>query len=485
MLHHVRNFRGRSLKLLLGVVAFAAFGTVQAQPPTYSPSGYDFLGRCGGHEYYISTAYVTGLEIATTVTDFRTKTSLGPNDAYAAAIVNEAENDCVTDLMLAYNQAKYGIVAPPVTSPHYSILAPGDKSTYPNWGDARNPWIGLSDAQIEGTFVWSNGQPDCEDFRNWNLGEPNNYVGNVSNGEDFTQMLIMNKYQFDANTPDHDPLGKWNDWFNTDIIDPSGANLGITRLPLIIEVGPADCGEDRGNYGCSHGYWKNAKDKAWNEVGGLSRLAKFSNVFGIINGRGVITLGVTTMQDALELKGGGYAQVAKQAVAALMNANAGYFPYTSSEIIAAVQAMFNDGNASLASITVNGVTYTGGNWNNPTGLASYLAYLNNLGCPLNNHGNFTITSRTVANGVIEESKKAFAVSAYPNPSRTHFSVQIEGPVTEPVTIRVTDISGRLIEQRTKQVVNQVITIGATYKPGLYYIEVWQGTNKKQLKMVKQ
>lgn len=470
-------------KILLGASLLAS-SFVNAQ--TYNPMGYDYLGKCGTHEYYISKAYVTGLNIASTVVDFRTKTGLDANTAYAAAIVNSTENKCVTDWVVAYNTLKYGAIAPAPGAPYYSNLQPGAYSTYPNWGDPRNPWIGLTDAQIEGTFVWSNGQPNCEDYRNWNRGEPNNYVGATSNGEDFTQMLIMSPYDFNGVPGDrNDPLGKWNDWFNELIMNPGGGNSGITRLPLIIEVGPADCQVTRGNSGCSHGYWKNASDKSWNVVGGLSRTAYFSTVFGITNGRGVIALGSTTMQEALELKASGYNQVAKQGVAALMNANAGYYPYTSAEIKAAVQSMFNNGTAMLPSVTVNGKTYTGGTWTNPTDFAGYLDMLNNLGCPLNNHGDFKSTSSLAPMNSLTIEAKAFAISGYPNPSRSNFNVKIDGASTDKVSVKVTDMTGRLVEQRTNVAANQVLNIGSNYRAGMYYIEVAQGTSKKQVKLVKQ
>jgi hypothetical protein len=37
-------------------------------------------------------------------------------------------------------------------------------------------WIGLTDAEVEGTFKWITGEP--YDFENWSAGEPNNWGGN-------------------------------------------------------------------------------------------------------------------------------------------------------------------------------------------------------------------------------------------------------------------------------------------------------------------
>jgi hypothetical protein len=283
MTTYVLNLFSVKLKSFLGVISLFFLTTAaMAQAPV---AGYDYLGSCSGHNYYISQSFVFGNQISVAVADFQSKTVVPDNQVYAAAIVNAAENACITSLMLTYNTLKYGGVP---------------LSDFPNWMDTRNAWIGLTDVAMEGTFVWSNGQPNCENYRNWNVDEPNNFAGNASNGEDYTQLLMMKPYPYNSGT--NDPLGKWNDWFNQNIMSPDGTVGAPTKLPVIIEVGPAECQPtQRGNRGCSHGYWKNADTKAWTDAG-YSRTAKFSAVFGVTNGRGVITLGTTTMQDALELK---------------------------------------------------------------------------------------------------------------------------------------------------------------------------------------
>lgn len=66
------------------------------------------------------------------------------------------------------------------------------------------PWIGLSDAEIEGTYKWASGQP--LDYTNWSSGEPNNYGGN----EDYVEMSSNRS-------------GKWNDL-------PSTHRQGIAEI---------------------------------------------------------------------------------------------------------------------------------------------------------------------------------------------------------------------------------------------------------------
>ena len=62
----------------------------------------------------------------------------------------------------------------------------------------RNLWIGYTDQQNEGEFVWASGEQS--DFENWDEGEPNQ----TGNGEDYTHIIV-------------DPINinleieKWND----------------------------------------------------------------------------------------------------------------------------------------------------------------------------------------------------------------------------------------------------------------------------------
>src|SRR5687768_2024640 len=90
----------RSLKLGLSLTALFAFNASQAQGPV---AGYEYLGACGTHHYYISKNYIAGNQISTAVADFRAKTAVPDENVYAAAILNETENNCIRDMMVAYN----------------------------------------------------------------------------------------------------------------------------------------------------------------------------------------------------------------------------------------------------------------------------------------------------------------------------------------------------------------------------------------------
>lgn len=498
MTNIVRRFFKRKLNCLLGSVLLFSFGTSQAQGPV---AGYTILNTpCAapGHYYYISNDPVAGSDIAAKVNQFRSVTGLPVSMAYAAAIATAAENQCLTNALLAHNTATYGTAT--VSGPSAS-----DPLGFP-WGDLHNSWIGFTDAAVERTFVWSNGQPNCNNFTNWNFGEPNDFPpGSVaSNGEDFTEILLMNSYSYvqNPNAPPTDangnnpptgtivnPLGRWNDWFNRNIQTSPGVFAGPTSLPVVIEVGPQECQPvQRGTLGCSHGYWKNAKDAAWGIYAATRNTSgSFASTFNItntqVNIRGVIS--TLSLQQGLELQAGGYNQVAKQGVAAFLNAYRGFYPYSENEVRTAVKEMFNSGTTTLPVIAVNGTTY-GGTYTTPQSLASALDALNNLGCPLNNKGVLqSANARQPEDITAVAGENKFAISGYPNPSKNGFSIQIDGASSEKATVKVTDLSGRLIEQRTNVAANQIIKIGDNYKAGMYYVEVIQGASRQQVKLVKQ
>jgi hypothetical protein len=78
----------------------------------------------------------------------------------------------------------------------------------------------------------------------------------------------------------------------------------------------------------------------------------------------------------------------------------------------------------------------------------------------------------------------FNVRVLNNPCRTAFGIQLLSPSTEPISLRVTDSHGRLIEFSQKISANQVYNLGEKYFPGVYYAEITQGKARKILKLVK-
>ncbi|MES2647966.1 MAG: LamG-like jellyroll fold domain-containing protein [Bacteroidota bacterium] len=90
---------------------------------------------------------------------------------------------------------------------------------------------------------------------------------------------------------------------------------------------------------------------------------------------------------------------------------------------------------------------------------------------------------TPATPTVEAGK--LQVQAFPNPSRSHFTLIVKGKIDEPVRIRVSDILGRLVEERKGLSANGTFTIGASYHAGLYMAEILQGKEKIVFKLLKQ
>lgn len=76
------------------------------------------------------------------------------------------------------------------------------------------------------------------------------------------------------------------------------------------------------------------------------------------------------------------------------------------------------------------------------------------------------------------------VSVVPNPAPSYFTLIISSKSNEPVTIRVLDAAGRLIEVIQDVAPNRTINIGNSYRPGLYHAEVTQGKQRVVVKMIK-
>jgi hypothetical protein len=75
--------------------------------------------------------------------------------------------------------------------------------------------------------------------------------------------------------------------------------------------------------------------------------------------------------------------------------------------------------------------------------------------------------------------------AYPNPTTSQFNVKLQSSNTvDPISIVVYSVNGKVVEQKQKLSAGQTIQLGALYRPGIYILDVIQGTQRKQLKLVK-
>jgi hypothetical protein len=80
----------------------------------------------------------------------------------------------------------------------------------------------------------------------------------------------------------------------------------------------------------------------------------------------------------------------------------------------------------------------------------------------------------------------FDIKASPNPTTSYFNVKLESDnISQPISLNVVDISGKVIEMRKNLVAGQTFQLGAAYRPGMYFVELLQGDRRRIVKLVKQ
>jgi hypothetical protein len=96
--------------------------------------------------------------------------------------------------------------------------------------------------------------------------------------------------------------------------------------------------------------------------------------------------------------------------------------------------------------------------------------------------NQAITVNTI---VQEEADAKFGLTVFPNPSRSQFNIHLQSNnTTDKITLNMIDVSGRSIQVLTNLYAGQTIQIGDNYRPGIYFVEMMQGKNHKQVKLLK-
>jgi hypothetical protein len=84
----------------------------------------------------------------------------------------------------------------------------------------------------------------------------------------------------------------------------------------------------------------------------------------------------------------------------------------------------------------------------------------------------------------EEDQQAFHVKVIPNPSSNDFALVITTNSTLPLNIRLVDAMGRIVESRSNVAADGMLKLGSNYKPGIYYVEVLQGSGRTVQKLIK-
>ncbi|MBI2282409.1 MAG: HYR domain-containing protein [Bacteroidetes bacterium] len=79
---------------------------------------------------------------------------------------------------------------------------------------------------------------------------------------------------------------------------------------------------------------------------------------------------------------------------------------------------------------------------------------------------------------------ALKVTVMPNPTTTYFTLKFESKYQAPVTLRVMDANGRVVDARSKIEPNSSFQIGANYQSGTYFAEMIQGSQRKVVQLIK-
>lgn len=76
------------------------------------------------------------------------------------------------------------------------------------------------------------------------------------------------------------------------------------------------------------------------------------------------------------------------------------------------------------------------------------------------------------------------VKALPNPTPNQFHLITVSTSSQPISYKVTDVTGKVIETRSNLPANGMFYIGSNYAPGMYFLQVKQGQHSEVLKLVK-
>jgi hypothetical protein len=99
-------------------------------------------------------------------------------------------------------------------------------------------------------------------------------------------------------------------------------------------------------------------------------------------------------------------------------------------------------------------------------------------------GGCTVTAPTASARLVGEAVSRLSVQVLPNPSAVEFTLVIKAEQTGNIHLRVLDIQGRVLEQRSNISPTQKLIIGEGYHSGIYFAEITQGTDRKVIKLLK-
>ena len=102
-------------------------------------------------------------------------------------------------------------------------------------------------------------------------------------------------------------------------------------------------------------------------------------------------------------------------------------------------------------------------------------------------GNCTEQSQSVTGREIlaeHIAQDALSVRVLSNPSPNYFDLQISGKAESNIQLRVYDLQGRVVETKPSLQSNQTLKLGASYRPGVYLVQIKQGKQIQTIRLIK-
>ena len=103
--------------------------------------------------------------------------------------------------------------------------------------------------------------------------------------------------------------------------------------------------------------------------------------------------------------------------------------------------------------------------------------LNSIATSINTNSNLQAMNTT-------DQPLALQVKVLPNPSQNYFQLNIASNGKGIIHLRITDLQGRVVEERKSEGMTQQIKLGDNWRNGSYILEVMQGGERKTMQLVK-
>ncbi len=140
-------------------------------------------------------------------------------------------------------------------------------------------------------------------------------------------------------------------------------------------------------------------------------------------------------------------------------------------------------NGQTLQVSVNAVSSHIGNHNSDR-LGSCDQSPCNSGISMSNTSIITSITKQ-AETTIATTEEELKVTVMPNPSSTYFTLKLESRYETPVSMRVMDAQGRVVDSKSQIGANSTIQIGHNYSGGTYFAEMIQGTKRKVVQLIKE